>query len=526
MLKNFFRHLTKFLISFCLLSGFFFQPALIQAITISSPDQIEYLSTGLFTVINDIAVDSSGHIYVSDYAGRIHYYDGSWSLFEGGDDVPYPVGIAVNSSGDIFVASNCVISSFDANGNFNGNEGTEGCFSEVAVSNSDELFAILSGYVAHNVHYQGPGYDYWAWTDYHGSGDYLTTPADLYIDQDNNFYVADDGSDTVVKYTAGGGWAALPAISQVDEPSGISADSEGNVYLVDRDYGHLAMFDDQTQTWSYYSDEDVLGTPQSVAAYTADNKLYLFVTDQTNERIVKLTYNLPEPSPTPTLTPTLTPTAAPSSLSNSTSRTHRHSSATSPATPFCGAAKPAATPDLFQIDVTDNQATLYYTPVNNHNRDYFIAFSDQPNTFQHSTLTGQSNATGVLSFSINHLKPNTTYYFRVRAQNGCMPGDFSQELAARTRLAGQLGLSSFYKYGSTKNSSPNLANWGSSGISNPSQKSENQTKINDQPELDNQPAAAAETDSAPSPVVETSPSPAETDRESAADQKCFLWWCW
>src|SRR5690606_13295638 len=43
-----------------------------------------------------------------------------------------------------------------------------------------------------------------------------------------------------------------------------------------------------------------------------------------------------------------------------------------------------------------------------------------------------NDANGVISVDIQGLKANTVYYFKVRAGNGCQPGDWSNILAART----------------------------------------------------------------------------------------------
>lgn len=38
----------------------------------------------------------------------------------------------------------------------------------------------------------------------------------------------------------------------------------------------------------------------------------------------------------------------------------------------------------------------------------------------------------MLSYTVNLLSPHTTYYFKVRAGHGCMPGSWSNILAAKT----------------------------------------------------------------------------------------------
>ena len=134
------------------------------------------------------------------------------------------------------------------------------------------------------------------------------------------------------------------------------------------------------------------------------------------------------------------PTPSSSSSSSSTN------SSGSVSTPSCGDATPFGAPDVFQIDVNDTHATLYYTPLSNNISNYYVSFSEISNTFRYGALTGQGPSSGVLSYTVNFLQPNTTYYFKVRGQNGCMPGNFSNELKITTKAKGTSKLSSFYRY--------------------------------------------------------------------------------
>ena len=59
------------------------------------------------------------------------------------------------------------------------------------------------------------------------------------------------------------------------------------------------------------------------------------------------------------------------------------------------------------------------------------------------------NASGVISFTIQELDPNTTYYFKVSASNGCAGGTWSNTVTAKTTgNKNQSGI--FYKNTVTK----------------------------------------------------------------------------
>lgn len=98
----------------------------------------------------------------------------------------------------------------------------------------------------------------------------------------------------------------------------------------------------------------------------------------------------------------------------------------------CGATKPDHAPDLFQIDVTKNSATLYFTPVNNAVSNYTIVYGYDRGDERFGVSFPFGKYDGVISYTINHLSPNTKYYFRVRADNGCRQGYWSDTLSVRT----------------------------------------------------------------------------------------------
>lgn len=98
----------------------------------------------------------------------------------------------------------------------------------------------------------------------------------------------------------------------------------------------------------------------------------------------------------------------------------------------CGATKPDHAPDLFQIDATRNSATLYFTPVNNAVTNYTIVYGYSRGDERFGVSFPYGFYNGVISYTVNHLALNTKYYFRVRADNGCRQGYWSDTLSATT----------------------------------------------------------------------------------------------
>jgi len=116
-------------------------------------------------------------------------------------------------------------------------------------------------------------------------------------------------------------------------------------------------------------------------------------------------------------------TCAAASSSSSSSSSSSTTSSTS--TPVCIDTPPTNNPDLFQIDRSGSSATLYFTPVNDYLSYYYIAYGLSPGDEQFGVSFPSGLSSGVISYTINELNPNATYYFKVRGGNGCAPGGWS-----------------------------------------------------------------------------------------------------
>ncbi|OGG01418.1 hypothetical protein A2Z33_02675 [Candidatus Gottesmanbacteria bacterium RBG_16_52_11] len=104
--------------------------------------------------------------------------------------------------------------------------------------------------------------------------------------------------------------------------------------------------------------------------------------------------------------------------------------------PSCGDQAPQSVPNLFQIDAGSTQATLYFAPVSGSADKYFIAYGYTTGDSRFGAEINQSVSTGVISYTVDHLNPNTGYYFKVRAGNGCMPGNWGNEMKITTPKQG------------------------------------------------------------------------------------------
>lgn len=120
-----------------------------------------------------------------------------------------------------------------------------------------------------------------------------------------------------------------------------------------------------------------------------------------------------------------TPTQAPTPSSTPSSSTTKASS------PTCSSFPPGGAPNLFQIDAFEDSATIFFTPILGTS-EYYISYSDQNSDAEQHGVSVNLGSLGVQSFTINTLISGKEYYFKVRGQNGCMPGDWSNIRSAMT----------------------------------------------------------------------------------------------
>lgn len=151
----------------------------------------------------------------------------------------------------------------------------------------------------------------------------------------------------------------------------------------------------------------------------------------------------PTPTPTPTSTPAPTPTPSPSPSNQPQIQTNTGNRAK--AAPTCLDAPLADSPNLFQIDVRDTQATLYFSPLGGADR-YFIAYGEGNATGSHGVEFAHTDNSGVVWFTINDLLPSSPYTFVVRGGNGCMPGSWSNQLQITTTKNSQSGMTFYTNY--------------------------------------------------------------------------------
>lgn len=106
---------------------------------------------------------------------------------------------------------------------------------------------------------------------------------------------------------------------------------------------------------------------------------------------------------------------------------------TSPSTPTCEQSTAGSkAPWLYAaIAQNGNAIQLYFTEADDPLDHYALEFGTKSG--EYSWGATNIGGKGSRTYLVQSLMPNTDYYFRVRAGNGCAPGTWSNEISARTK---------------------------------------------------------------------------------------------
>jgi hypothetical protein len=100
--------------------------------------------------------------------------------------------------------------------------------------------------------------------------------------------------------------------------------------------------------------------------------------------------------------------------------TNEESSETTEDSSSCSAEKPSSTPDLYQIEASDNSAKLFFTPPTNSVTGYTVEYGTTSSANEFAVAFSNSDTTGAVTYNIENLTTQKTWYFRVKANNDCV----------------------------------------------------------------------------------------------------------
>ncbi len=84
----------------------------------------------------------------------------------------------------------------------------------------------------------------------------------------------------------------------------------------------------------------------------------------------------------------------------------------------------ATSPSIYQINRTDDTATLYINPVDGAS-SYTIMYGFSSGDERFSATFDYGATTGAITYTVNGLEKGKTYYYEIQAVNACSRGPFS-----------------------------------------------------------------------------------------------------
>lgn len=104
----------------------------------------------------------------------------------------------------------------------------------------------------------------------------------------------------------------------------------------------------------------------------------------------------------------------------------------------CTDAPPADAPNLYSVSMASSSATLYWVQPQSQFDGYVISYGLTSSADAYSTTFKMAKLDGAVTYTINDLFPQTNYFFKVLATNGCATGPWSNTVSTNLAEAGSL----------------------------------------------------------------------------------------
>ena len=252
-----------------------------------------------------MSADSSGNLYIPDYYGHcIRKIDpsGTLLLVIGASELSSPVAVALDSTGNIFVADSDRIFKFDSSGVYQSQFGSSGT-GNGQFDNTVALDIDSSGniYVADQDNYRVQKFNssgtYITQFGTNGSGSgQFSEVTDLVVDSSGNIFVLDSDLNRVQKFTSSGsyvtGYGTLgTGNGQFSSATNITINSSAEVFVYDRPFGYprVQKFDTSNAYVSSFVPDggETVGFSSNILGSVVDSSGNVHLVDFDNDRVMK-----------------------------------------------------------------------------------------------------------------------------------------------------------------------------------------------------------------------------------------------
>lgn len=262
--------------------------------------------TGLFSFPQDLALDSGGNVYVTDYGNRrIQKFDSDGDFLHtwgtkgsGSGQFQAPSGIAIGKD-FVYVVDNELnrVQKFDTSGKYItqwGSRGTEsGQFllpQNIAVDPNGDVYVADTGN-SRIEKFSSDGKFLLSWGSGGLENGQFLNPRGVAADSQGSVYVSDSGNNRIQKFSSDGVFIKsfdISSGSSLRYPQGLDVDSSGNLYVADTGNNRVVKIDrDGNSLASWGSQGKTNGNFNNPKDTVVDSTGNIFVVDSSNHRIQK-----------------------------------------------------------------------------------------------------------------------------------------------------------------------------------------------------------------------------------------------
>ena len=256
------------------------------------------------------AIDSSGNVWVVDGGinNRIQKFDSSGTYLStigtpgvsgtSNSHFNYPYGMALDSSGNIYVADekNDRVQKFNSSGTYLLTISGLNKPKDVAVDSSNNVF-VTDTNNQQVLKFDSSGTLLSTFVSGYGTANgQVISPWGIGIDSSDNVYITSLQNDRIQKFNSSGTWLMTLGITgspgsannQFNNPYGVDIDSSGNIYVADTGNNRIQKLDSSgNHLWTIGGSYGTSNNQFSQPSYVTIDGIDIWVSDQWNYRVQK-----------------------------------------------------------------------------------------------------------------------------------------------------------------------------------------------------------------------------------------------